>query len=152
MSAGVTDDLKREEEFRAVPYDDATGETFGRSDVLRGNLTNGYGWAMALRPLTEAQASIILSWHIDDVAKDLGAKLPWLNGLDDLRYRAVLNMAYNVGVTGLLKFTHMLAALQKADYATAAREIRNSRWPQQVGARAERVAKLIEGIDSYALS
>lgn len=52
------------------------------------------------------------------------------------RADALLNMAFNMGVTGLLQFKKMLTAVESAYYATAADEMRKSRWYAQVKGRA----------------
>ena len=61
-----------------------------------------------------------------------------------MRRDAILNMAFNLGVGGLLTFRNMLLALTAGDWMTAARHARQSDWYQQVGPRAERIAQMIE--------
>ena len=56
----------------------------------------------------------------------------------------VLDMAFNLGVRGLSKFRNALAAMEARDYATAAEEMMDSRWAQQVGGRAARLAVMME--------
>ena len=58
---------------------------------------------------------------------------------------ALVQLAYQIGVDGLLGFKLMLAALQRGDRATAAAEALNSDWQKQTPARAERVAALMRG-------
>lgn len=137
-------DLKRDEAFRAVVYDDATGAAIGPGSTLKGHPTIGYGWALDLNGLTPERATTILGWHIADTRSELLRALPWIAQLDEPRARALANMAFNLGLPHLLGFKRMLAALQAKDWLSAAREARDSTWAHQVGARAERIAKTFE--------
>lgn len=61
--------------------------------------------------------------------------------LSPIRRQTLVNMAYNMGVNGLMLFTNMFTALRKKKFEEAADEMLNSQWHQQVGRRAERLAK-----------
>lgn len=58
----------------------------------------------------------------------------------------LVNMMFNLGRTRLSKFKNMKKALDKADWATAAIEGRDSRWYKQVTNRAERLMKRLENV------
>ena len=85
----------------------------------------------------------MLESDIAHAAADLDRALPWWRGLSEARRRALLNMAFNLGLPRLLGFTAMLADLESGDFAGAARETIDSRWARQVGARAQRIATLL---------
>ena len=53
-------------------------------------------------------------------------------------------MVYNLGITRLLKFKKMLAALDSGDYELAATEMLDSRYARQVKGRAKRNAYMME--------
>lgn len=55
----------------------------------------------------------------------------------------IANMAYNVGVVGCLGFIKMWRALASGDYKTAAAEMLDSKWANQVGKRATELAELL---------
>ena len=57
--------------------------------------------------------------------------------------RAVLNMAYNMGVPSLLGFKRMWAALREGDYEGAAAEALDSDYARELPARAGRVAGMM---------
>jgi lysozyme len=61
-----------------------------------------------------------------------------------VRQRVLANMCFNLGISRLKGFVRMLSALRRKDFAAAAREMRSSKWAEQVGARAERLARLME--------
>jgi len=56
---------------------------------------------------------------------------------------ALINMCFNMGITRLLGFTRMIAALAMNDYRTAAIEALDSRWAQQVPERAKDVTCML---------
>ena len=59
------------------------------------------------------------------------------------RQRVLLNMCFNLGSGGLLEFRKSLAAMERGDFETAAREMKASKWATQVGDRADRLAALM---------
>ena len=60
------------------------------------------------------------------------------------RQAIVLNMGYQLGVTGLFNFKRMWIAFDEGDYVKAAKEALDSRWAKQTPERAKRVAMVIE--------
>jgi len=85
----------------------------------------------------------------DITTKTIGVlrAIPWAYSLDEIRFEVLVNMAFNLGISGLLVFPKFLAALKARDYTTAAAEMLNSKWAQQVGARATRLSQqMILGI------
>jgi lysozyme len=125
-------DLKRDEGFRDRPYRDSAGV-----------LTVGYGWNMETRPMRESEATARLSNDRDHAIRELARAFPWFEALSDNRRRALANMAFNLGLSRLRSFRKMLKALAEEDFETAANEALNSRWAEQVGNRADRIATLI---------
>ncbi len=74
--------------------------------------------------------------------------MPWWLSLDDVRQRIVSNMAFNMGVSGLLTFKNTLSAMRRGCYSVAAAGMKNSKWAVQVGDRAKR---LYRGMESGTL-
>lgn len=70
-------------------------------------------------------------------------KVPFFKELDEERQYALIDMAFNLGIVGLLKFQKMLAAIACGNYEQAADECLNSRYAKITGRRAERVAEVI---------
>lgn len=67
-----------------------------------------------------------------------------LSDHDEVRQAVILNMAFNLGVVGLLDFRNMLEAFANKDYVLAALEMLDSRWEEQVGHRATRLAYMMK--------
>jgi lysozyme len=122
--------LKRDEGFRQMPYHDSEGV-----------LTIGYGFNLQSDGLTEQEASIVLHLRGWNRYVELLTALPWAHKLDDARQGVLLNMAYNLGVNGLLQFKRTLEFIQQGFYAHAADEMLNSKWATQVGPRAHRLSE-----------
>lgn len=124
----LLDSIKRHEGFRGKPYQDTTGHT-----------TIGYGRNLDAQPLTELEAEMLLR---NDIQRVLVAcsKLDFWDRLDETRQRVILEMAYNLGVDGVLKFRKMLGAISIQAWAQASHEMRDSLWARQVGERAQVLA------------
>ena len=83
-----------------------------------------------------------LDADIARVELGLDERLAWWRGVSPPRQDVLANMAFNLGVAGLLAFRHTLEAVRAGDYALAAeRMLASEPWRSQVGARAERLAR-----------
>ncbi len=111
-----------------------------------GYLTIGIGTLIDKRKgggITRAEALFLLKNRISQIEFDLVQSLPWISQIDRVRYYALVNMGFQLGVSGLLKFKNTLAAMKKGDYDEAAIGVMNSLYATQVPNRAERIAKQI---------
>ena len=95
--------------------------------------------------VSDGVINLMLSDDIADVVADLNDHLPWWKDLDEPRQRALANMVFNLGVTGLLKFHRFLTAMEDGDWATAGMEMMASKWATEVGDRAKRLQGVILG-------
>lgn len=143
--AALLTDLEADEGYRPLLYDDATGKQWAKGAVITGWPTIAIGWNVASTPISLDRARVILGWMVDDKIGPLGAALPWLSGLTEPRQRAVANMAYQLGVTGLLKFDTFLSLLKSGQYDAAADDLESTAWFKQVGQRGPRIQSLIRG-------
>lgn len=125
----IQDDLIRDEGLRLKPY-----------ICPAGKLTIGVGRNLDDKGITKAEALLLLDHDINEVVMALHRKLPWFDYLGLARQDVLVNMAFNMGVTALLKFKKMLAAVEAGDYHRAADEMLASKWAGQVGRRATRLA------------
>ena len=81
-----------------------------------------------------------------DVAKFVSeAKILFsdLDELPDVAQQVIVNMAFNMGRPRLSKFKNFIAGVNDRDWVRAAEEMMDSRWADQVGARATRLRNLI---------
>jgi len=91
--------------------------------------------------ITREEALFLLKNRISKIEFDLVQNLPWVSQIDRVRYYALVNMAFNMGIKGLLGFKRTLAAVKRGDWEEAAIGIMNSLYATQVPERAERMAK-----------
>lgn len=71
---------------------------------------------------------------------ELNDRLPWITKLDPARRGVLINMAFQMGVAGLLGFKNTLAAIQAGKYKDAAKAMLQSKWATQTPARAQRLS------------
>jgi len=105
------------------------------------------GWGRKISEpsgLTDDEAEFLLGNDIARIVAELDRRLPWWRDESELRQRALVNMAFQLGVSGLLGFKKMLMAMQAGMYKKAAQEALDSLWAKQTPTRAERIAKMIE--------
>lgn len=117
-----------------------TGRHIAYKDSL-GHETIGYGRLLS-RGLSDDEAEYLLANDIRDSVAGLGRRYPWWRSMPEPAMRGLANMAFNLGANRLAGFKRMLAALEAGDYEEAAREALDSKWANQVGGRAKRIADL----------
>jgi lysozyme len=105
-----------------------------------GKLTIGVGRNLDDRGITEGEARLLLGNDIAECWGSLRKALPWLLQAPETVQEALVNMAFNLGVGGLLSFKQTLELLASRDYAAASKAMLASKWAGQVGKRAERLA------------
>jgi lysozyme len=132
-----------DEGLRLDLYDDATGKQLKPGDTIKGHPTVGIGRALDVNPLSEDEAKYLCLNGIAKVERELDRALPWWRALSERRQLVLASMAYQMGAAGLRGFPKFLAAVQRQDWANAAREMLDSDWHRQTPARAERLAKMM---------
>ncbi len=129
----ILDLIKEHEGLRLHPYQCPADKT-----------TIGYGRNLDDKGITEAEAEYLLANDVSEVSIELHRQLPFMYELDDARRAVLIDMAFNMGVAGLLKFQKTLAHVEQGDYQKAAIEMFDSRWASQVGRRANRLADMMQ--------
>ena len=92
--------------------------------------------------ISEAEARYLLKNDIQRVVQE-AQQFEWYDKLNDARKIAICDMLFNLGKPGFLTFRRMLAALERGNYAEAAKEMMDSKWAQQVGRRATELAEIM---------
>ncbi len=78
---------------------------------------------------------------LKDRIEKLSKEIPWFLELDEARQGVLLNMSFQMGVTGFLKFKNTLALIKEGRYTEAATAMLQSKWAKQTPKRAARLAK-----------
>jgi lysozyme len=136
----LKDELLRDESLRTRPYRDTVGK-----------LTIGVGRNLDDVGISVEEARFLLENDIARTMADLSAEIPWWATLDETRKRVLVNMAFNMGVRGLLGFKNALELMRCGQYLDAANHMLDSKWARQVGPRAVRLAQMMRDGDSGAL-
>lgn len=134
----IVEDLKRHEGLRLHAYEDHLGYW-----------TIGYGRMIDKRKgggISEAEAEHLLANDIDRVCARLQHERGFRHAPFTVK-RALANMAFQLGIGGLLSFQRMWSALEQQDYERAADEALDSRWAEQTPNRAQEVAEWIRAAE-----
>ena len=110
-----------------------------------GYWTIGYGRLIDKRRgggITQREAEFLLDNDISRVVEQLAARTDFLSHPEEVQH-ALINMAFQLGVNGLMGFRKMWGHLALREYEAAADEALNSRWAQQTPERAKRVTNMI---------
>jgi len=126
----LREQLIRDEGVVLKPYFDSVGK-----------LTIGVGRNLDDVGISRHEAEYLLDQDILRASEALLAHLPWINDIDSVRRAVLINMAFNMGIGGLLQFKKTLTAIKLSDWHGAARHMLDSKWAAQVGPRATRLAK-----------
>jgi lysozyme len=112
--------------------------------------TIGYGHtAPDIGPKVCCTADRAELWLRADLANAFTAlddRLPWWRGLPLEAQRVLAEMAFNLGIGGLLGFHRFLAELEAGRFQSAAADMLHSLWASQVGARAKRLSDRIAAL------
>ena len=125
----VANQIKIDEGFVSTPY-----------ECTAGKITIGYGRNIEDNGITREEAEILLSNDIKGTFCELEAKFDWFLLMPYDKQAVLINMCFNLGLTRLLKFKKMLAALKVKDYKEASIQMLDSKWAEQVGERATRLS------------
>lgn len=91
--------------------------------------------------LTDDEINYLLANDIAEKERELEASVSFYKRLDEARKGVLLNMAFNLGVQGLLGFRNTLKLIETGKYEEASKEMLKSKWARQVGDRAVRLSK-----------
>lgn len=125
------EDIKNEEGFKGVVY-----------KCTEGFDTIGYGTKL---PLTKEEATLLLEYRLNKMKSELNSSLYALEAPDEV-WSILYNMAYQLGVPGVLKFSKFIKALHNKNYSQASIEMLDSKWASQTPNRAKRLADRMKAI------
>ena len=135
----LIENIKAHEGFRDHIYKDSVGKA-----------TVGYGFLVAalspdeialnggkIEPMSRETAEKILNLKVAKLQKRVFQCLPWLESKPQSVQDTLIEMAYQLGLAGLMGFRHTLGCIEAGDYAQAARNLRASLLYRQTPKRVE---------------
>ena len=124
--------LKRDEGEKLYAYQDHLGFwTIGIGILIDKRKGGG------LRP---EESEFIFRNRLKLLDAELTDRLPWISKLDPARKGVLINMAFQMGIAGLLAFKNTLAMIEAGKYQDAAKAMLQSKWATQTPARAQRLS------------
>ena len=123
--------IKRAEGFRAHVYQCANGvDTLGYGR----NVSQGAG-------ISKEEAEYLLDNDLKRISQTLPNKVPCFAKLSQARQEILIEMAFQLGLGGLLRFKKFLGFLESGNFEQASQAMLKSRWATQTPQRAKRLAK-----------
>ena len=145
--------LARQEGRRLDVYRDSEGFwTVGVGHLVSTDKSLSADQARALcgAPLSDDECDRLLDSDIEDKVRQLTAAFGWFGGLPEWPRRGLIDMAFQLGVTGVRGFPKMLAALRAEDYPAAKAHgldsygtPENPGWHAQTPARCEETCTML---------
>jgi len=129
----ATEQIKQDEGLVLHVYDDSLGYS-----------TIGYGRLVDRRKgggISENEALYLLKNDVDARLNVLENAIDFFDRLDDARKGVLLNMSFQLGIAGLLKFKSTLVYIESGDYENASANMLKSLWARQTPNRANRLAE-----------
>lgn len=143
----IVDSIKDKESYQGKFYEDGEGDKKG--------VSIGYGhWRktkeenldslekiLGYRPkdeLTKSEAEIVLANDINETTSTLFKRNPWLKDTPIAVKNDMIDMAYNLGVSGLEEMKGF-KSVKEGNFLQAAKEFQNTKWYTQVGNRAKTI-------------
>ena len=128
--------IEENEGFRGFQYNDTLGYP-----------TIGFGTKL---PLSKEEAELILKFRLEKMINLLEKTKPEVKDFPQSIKEVLYEMAYQMGVNGLLKFKKMFKALEEQDYKKASLEGLDSRWAEQTPNRAKKLMKRVADYSEIA--
>ena len=113
----LLDKIKEHEGFRSTVY-----------QCTEGYDTIGYGFAIKDLELTEEIAEQILIQKLSKLESKVRKKFDWYMYLPQGGKDVVINMCYQLGISGFSKFKKTIYLLANKDYKGASTEMLQSKW------------------------
>ena len=109
-----------------------------------GKQSIGYGFNLEAG-ITKGEALALLRYKLEYLESILEYTFPWFAALGRARKDVLIEMAFQMGVEGLLEFKKTLAAVAEGRYKAAALEMLNSRWGKiDTPGRAKFLSEIME--------
>lgn len=124
------------------------GEELKPYECTAGKSTIGVGRNIEDNGISAEESEFLLKNDLVSVNADIKRNFPWFDGLSEARKDVIMDMVFNLGVTRFKGFKKFIAAMSLGNYETASKEMLDSRWARQVGARSERLSVMIK-TDEY---
>ena len=128
----LLESIKKHEGFVEHVYDDSLGIP-----------TIGYGFAIKDLILDEDIAEEILIRKLERLKRNACGRFKWLEDMPIDVQGVIIEMCYQLGVTGVSKFKKTISLLRDGDWDEAANEMLDSLWARQTPNRATELSNIV---------
>ena len=132
----LIESIKQHEGYVGVVYKDSLGID-----------TIGYGFAIKDLELDADICDIILERKIKNLQDRVKNKFSWYKYMPPEIQDVVMEMCYQLGVTGVSKFKKTIAYLQNKEFKNASIEMLDSRWAKQTPNRAKELSNRVKEVE-----
>ena len=127
--------IKHHEGFRSRVY-----------QCTEGYDTIGYGFAIKDLEMDEDIADEILIRKVEKLIKRVRSKFDWLDSVPHEVQGVLVEMAYQMGLSSVLKFRLALKYMENQNWERAADEMLMSKWHRQTPQRAKELSNIIRSL------
>ena len=128
--------IKHHEGFRSKVY-----------KCTEGYDTIGYGFAIKDLELDEDIAEMILMRKLDLLMNRIQKKFNWWRSAEGEVKNVVVEMCYQLGVSGFSKFKKTIDHLESNRYGKASAEMLDSKWARQTPNRGLELSNIIKNLE-----
>jgi lysozyme len=131
----LIDEIKLHEGFRSKPY-----------KCTEGYLTIGYGQRLDYIKVDKKTAEKWLMEKVNKIKEDLNLRFPWYSQAPKEVQNIVVNMSYQIGISGFAKFKKTIKYLEQGLYHKASTEMLDSLWSKQTPERSKELSDRLKKI------
>ena len=115
-------------------------------ECTEGYETIGYGFAIKDLELTEEIAEDILIGKLSKLRLRLCKTFDWFLDTPEVVQEVIMNMCYQMGLSGFSQFKKTIYYLETEQYEEAADEMLDSLWHKQTPSRSQELSDVIRGL------
>tara|TARA_X000001382_G_C3142263_1_gene169956 strand:- start:375 stop:779 length:405 start_codon:yes stop_codon:yes gene_type:complete len=131
----LKESIKQNEGYVGIVYKDSLGID-----------TIGYGFAIKDLELDRDICDLILERKLKELEDSIKLKFGWYPFMPKVIQDVVMEMCYQLGVTGFSKFVKTITYLKDKDFKNASIEMLDSKWAKQTPNRAKKMSEIVGSI------
>ena len=133
----LVEDIKKEEGYRSSVYLDTLDKP-----------TIGYGFLIDTLELQEDICELILMRKLEKLIKSIKFNFKWFDDMPDKVQDVIINMCYQLGVSGVSKFKKTVQLIKNKQWDRASVEMLDSKWArEQTPQRAKRLSEIVKSVE-----
>lgn len=105
--------------------------------------TIGVGHNIQEKGISPQVMELMLDEDLEEAISELKRSVSFFSKMPQQVQEALVNLSFNMGIPRLMQFKKTLALLREGDFESAADELLDSRYAEQVGRRALEIADMI---------